>query len=53
MCDKSEHQKFRRYEKRILLAEYIGKVLRYAENTQLIVENGWFEVVIWFQVGIF
>ena len=44
MCYKSEHQKCRRYEKWILLAEYIGKVLRYAENTQLIADNGCFEV---------
>ena len=53
MCDKSEHQKCRRYEKWILLAEYIGKVLRYAENTQLIAENGCFEVGVRFWEGIY
>jgi len=52
MCDKSEHQKCMRYEKWILLAEYIAKVLWYAKNTQLIVENCCFEVGFWSWAGI-
>ena len=52
MCHKSEHQKCRRYEKWILLAEYIAKVLWYSENAHLIAENGCFEVVFWSWAGI-
>ena len=39
-------------DKWILLAEYTRKVVRYAENTQLIDEIGCFEVGIWFWAAI-
>ena len=52
-CIQIDHQKCWKYQKLILRAEYIEKVVRYDRNSQLISENGWSQVGRWFQYMCF